>query len=323
MNNDKLFENPQKLSLPGFQKQEKYVDRMVVYPPEGLTVEEWYADFRKRFFDALENNRKFPVFRSSHGEFGFITGVVGAPPGWKPKIRYIFSRVYRILMFQSLFYSSGVPGHGYETYKQWRLPALRRKFAKQMKWIAENGVHCIYFSDRGAYRIKTQKKYLKWLNKNGIFLNRANYAHMYFVYALLNGYDRYTIFKGRRLLVVSSDQPARTRPLIENLKKMGVLSVDFISISPGRSMEDYIEPVTKEFDLCIVGAGVGAANVIYQLRDLNCPIIDAGFIIDRIAYPDKIKSRIYTIGDDIWDTVFPDNTPEWAKAFSDKLAFKN
>ena len=324
MDNKKIFENGRRLSLPDFSIQEKFVEKMIVYPPNGVEVDDWYINFRTRFFEALDNNKKFPIFRSSHGEFCFVTGKMGSPFGLKNKIRFYLSRIYRILLFQSSFYSSGVPGHGYETYKQWRLHFLRKKLAKQLKWISENGMLCMYFSDRAAFPISVQKKYIKWLNSNNIFLTNDNYGHLYFVYALLNGSDQQRIFTGRRLLVVSSDQPARTQPLLDNLKKMGTNVVDFISISPGKSMEDELTfDNNKVYDLCIVGAGVGAANIIYQLRDLNCPIIDAGFIIDKIAYPDKVKSRIYTINDELWPTVFPNNDPEWGPIFSDKYSYTN
>ncbi len=323
MDNTTIFNHPQPLSLPGFSRQEMFVDKHIVFPPDNIPVNEWYEHFQARFFDALENGKKFPVFRSSHGEIGFVTGKMGAPKGsFKVKLRFFMSRVYRIAYFQSLFYSSGVPGHGYETYKQWTLPKLRKKFAEAMKWIADNGVLCMYFADRGAYAISYQKAYLTWLNKRGIFLNSENYGHIYFVYALLNGYDKERIFKNRKVLVVSSDQPARTPPLIENLKKMGAISVDFIAISPGSSMNDTIQVPRTDYNLCIVGAGVGAANVLYQLKELNCPVIDAGFIIDQIAYPEKIKPRIYTVNDQNWERIFPDNNPEWKPVFSDRFAEK-
>ena len=323
MDNSTVFNYPQPLSLPGFSKQESFVDKHIVFPPDNIPVSEWYEDFRIRFFDALDNGKKFPVFRSSHGEIGFVTGKMGTPKGsLKAKIRFFLSRIYRIIYFQSFFYSSGVPGHGYETYKQWKLPGLRKKFAIQVKWIADNGVLCMYFADRGAYSISYQKAYLKWLNKQEVYLNRENYGHIYFVYALLNGYDKERVFKNRRMLVVSSDQPTRTPPLIKNLLQLGAISVDFISISPGSSMNDTITVEHTDYDLCIVGAGVGAANIIYQLRELYCPVIDAGFIIDQIAYPDKVKPRIYTVNDRNWETLFPDNNPEWKPVFSDHFAEK-
>ncbi len=323
MNNLQLFNFSAELTLPDFQKQEKYVDKHRVFPPENISVEQWYADFKARFFDALENGKKLPIFRSSHGEMSFVTGKIATPKGsLSAKLRFFLSRIYRIFYFQSTFYSSGVPGHGYETYKQWRLPHLRKKFAVQMKWIAENGVLCMYFADRGAYTISHQKAYLHWLNKKGIFLNNTNYGHHYFVYALLNGKDRNKVFSNKKVLVVSSDQPLRTKPLIDNLLKMGAVSVEFLPISPGNSMEDVLVVPHTDFDLCIVGAGVGAANVIYQLKELNCPIIDAGFIIDQIAYTDKVVPRIYTVNDDNWESVFPDNNPPFRWIFSDKYAEK-
>jgi len=58
MNNDRLFKYSAELSLPDFQKQEKYVDKHWVFPPENIPVEQWYADFKARLFDALDNRKK-------------------------------------------------------------------------------------------------------------------------------------------------------------------------------------------------------------------------------------------------------------------------
>jgi hypothetical protein len=87
MDNSQIFENGHRLTLPDFIIQEKYVDKMIVYPPQGIEVQEWYNNFRLRFFEALDNNKKFPIFRSSHGEFCFVTGQLGSPFGFKNKIR--------------------------------------------------------------------------------------------------------------------------------------------------------------------------------------------------------------------------------------------
>jgi hypothetical protein len=316
-NNLYLFNNPKRLSLPDFNKQELYVDKMFVFPPFNITVDEWYSDFRTRFFDALENRKLFPVFRSSHGEFSFVLGKLEVPKGFKNKVRFFISRIYRILIFQSTFYS-GTPGYGYETYKQWKLPKLRNSFAKQLKWISENGVLCMYFSDRDAYPISYQKSYLKWLNKNNIFLDQKNYGHIYFIYALFNGSDRQRIFSNKRLLVVSSDQKNRTGPLLKNLNKLGIKSIDFCKISRSNSMEDKVLIKSNDYDLCLVGAGVGAANLILQLKGLSCPVIDAGFILDLIAWPDYAAKRIYCVNDASWEQFFPDNKPEWGSKFNDK-----
>lgn len=318
MTADELFSNPQELRLPGFARQEAVVPRMQVYPPPGLSVQQWYANFRERFFAALEAGRPFPVFRSSHGEYEFVLGGrrTNRPKTFKGLARFYMSRVYRIAYFQSTFYS-GTPGYGYETYKQWHLGRLRRDLARYYQWLAEHGSLLMYFADRDVMSLADQKRFVRWLESHRVQLTAHNYGHIFFVYALFHGSDAEAIFRGRRLLIVTSDQPARTPPLLERLGELGVVETRFVSISRSHSMMDAVRaPDDFAPDLCIVGAGVGAANVLYQLRDLPCPCIDAGFVLDTLAFPQMRRRRIYCVPDEQWEATFPDNDPPYAKNFA-------
>jgi len=51
-----------------------------------------------------------------------------------------------------------------------------------------------------------------------------------------------------------------------------------------------------------VGGGVGAANILYQLRDLSTVCIDAGHVLDCYAHPENVGVRAFTRPDD----------PQWA-----------
>jgi len=281
---------------------------------------DWHDQFVRRFEDALEKHTWLPIYRASHGEFSFVSGRREVPRSIRERLRYYVSRVYRVLRFQSTFYS-GTPGYGYETYKQWELPRLRRKLAQQIKSITEEGVVCYYFSDRDTFPLTEQQDFANWVVHAGGSLQAHNYGHIYFVYGLFHrdGWEKY--FEGKRLLIVSSDQPERTSALKEVLLRLKVKSWRFIPISRSHSMRDTIEcPSDYDPDLCIVGAGVGAANVIWQLRGLSCPCVDAGFVLDTLAFPAVKKQRIYCINDEEWNKCYDAETPKWAPKFLDEYS---
>ncbi|MFX0090966.1 MAG: hypothetical protein ACFFBD_04320 [Candidatus Hodarchaeota archaeon] len=318
IDSDLLFKCPQSLKIPNFSKQEAIVNSPSCYPPPNMSVYEWWQDFCDRFFYALDNNIRFPVFRSGHGEFSFVLGQRDKPKQLKKLFRFSLSRIYRTLYFQSVFYS-GTPKYGYETYKQWHLPALKRDFVKYLKWISINGVLSMYFADRDAYSIGTQKAYIEWLYKNGIELTKKNYSHVYFIYGLFHGPKVERIFNGKKILIVSSDQDERTNCLENNLFKIGANDFRIIPISRNQSLKDKIKvPYDYNPDLCLIGAGVGASKMIYTMRKLNCPIIDVGYVIDTLAYPEMKKNRIYCVNDEIWEKFFPNNNPPYKEKFSEK-----
>ncbi|GAB4457320.1 MAG: hypothetical protein Fur0028_11860 [Bacteroidales bacterium] len=314
------FEAGYPLTIPGFSKQEAIVESLHVFPPNEMPVEKWYKVFESSILDALSNKKCLPIFRSSHGEFSFVLGKVEIPKEdlWK-RIRFYGSRIFRTIKYQSVFYS-GTPGYGYETYKQWLLPKLREEYAQYLKWISEVGFLCMYFADRDAYPIRLQKEYLEWLQARGIRLDEKNYAHIYFVYGFFNGPHKNGIYKDRNILIVNSNESIERNKSIElNLKKLGAKDVRYLPISRTNSMLDNIIPPSDfDPDLCLVGAGVGAAKMIYQLRTLNCPIVDVGFILDTLADPNYLKRRIYCVHDDLWDEIFGQNLPTWASSFQKK-----
>lgn len=314
-----ISQNRQRIALPGFARQDAIVTRQIVFPPTGTTVQQWFENFRTRFEQALDRHEWLPIYRASHGEFSFVSGRREIPAVGAGFLRYCLSRIYRVVRFQSTFYSSGTPGHGYETYKQWELPRLRRALARYVKMIGDEGVICYYFSDRDTFPLREQQRFAEWVARAGSALRPENYGHIYFVYALFQGEKWQRYFRGRKVLVISSDQPERTAAWRKVLLEIGVVECRFVAISGSHSMRDHVE-VPRDFqpDLCIIGAGVGAANVLWQLRGMKCPCVDAGFVLDTLAFPHKKKQRIYCINDQEWDAYYGPQAPVWAAKFDDR-----
>jgi hypothetical protein len=316
---EQLMANQRRLSIPGFSLQESAVARQVVFPPGDCNALQWFEAFRKRFEGALERHDWLPIYRAGHGEYMFATGLREVPKmNSGTLMRHCVSRIYRIVRHQSPFYS-GTPEYGYETYKFWKLSRLRKRLREYMKMVSLEGIVCCYFSDRDAYPLWIQSQFLEWLRQGDVFLGRENYGHTYFVYGLLHGTERNHYLAGRKVLFISSDQERRTHELRRRCDDIGVREFRFAAISRSHSMLDVVKrDETYKPDVCFVGGGVGAANVLWQLRGMRCPCVDAGFVLDTLAFPAMKRQRLYCVNDDEWEEAFGPEGPKWAAKFDDR-----
>lgn len=87
---------------------------------------------------------------------------------------------------------------------------------------------------------------------------------------------------------------ARRDKIVQAIQARGAKSVDWIPISESRSFDEQIDAGswTGRCDVCFVGAGVGKAVVMAQLRPLGVPVIDAGFVFEVWADEGKAASRV-------------------------------
>jgi hypothetical protein len=83
--------------------------------------------------------------------------------------------------------------------------------------------------------------------------------------------------------------------------KEGVDKVYYYEISPTKSMLEKIDmsKLPEKADIVLVGAGIGSANIINQLKGLNALCIDAGLALDCYAVPSLRKERICLLPDEI------------------------
>jgi len=264
--------------------------------------EEWFDEFVGRVSSAI-GNHYLPVFRMSDGEFRFSVGYrIPYPPPGKPALLHYgeeYLATYVLRRRQKLF-MSGSPGYGYELYTQAEWRSLLPHYIKCLRQISEEGILAIVFylsPDRFAQQY--YDAIFEWLDKHDICITPENYCPFYFAYALLNGPRRRQIYDGRRILVVTSMDDTKEQAIGRGLMKAGATDVQSIRISRNKALLDKISlsGINCPVDVVLVGAGVGAANILVQLRELNTLCIDAGFCIDLLADPSLAGRRYFTLPD--------------------------
>jgi hypothetical protein len=76
------------------------------------------------------------------------------------------------------------------------------------------------------------------------------------------------------------------------LTTLGAKRVVFISISSKKSMMDRIDvSQTGKIDLVLIGAGVGALNILEQVESLQTTSIDVGHVLDCYWKPEQFVGQ--------------------------------
>jgi hypothetical protein len=300
---DKALPYSLDLVIPGFERS---------YPPgifktlalSDKPSEVWFQEFVGLSASAI-GSRYLPIYRMADGEYRFAVGYRFRLRGNdEPLLRYLWARG-KSIVWRTLHWgrNAGIDanpgkGKGWESgrYTAQELATLRAEYVTQLQSIAQNGVLAMLLSYR---RTQFAQQYfvpiLQWMRRNGIELTTANYYPFYFVYAFLNGPQRKLLYAGRRVLVVTSFDDKKREAIERSLRAENVADVQFIPISRNRSMYDRIDlsVVNLPVDLVLVGAGIGASNILLQLRPLNTLAIDAGYCIECLANPERKKERTF------------------------------
>lgn len=291
------------LDMPGFELAER--GRSVVqYGLESRRCREWYEKVTQRVMDRL-GKAYFPIFRFSDGECYFCLGYRMPPP--QPGSSVVFHYARTVLSAYGKYHChntfwSGQPGYGHEVYrgKQWH--HLRSSFSTQLRDIADQGLIAANFCRHHIPGMIDRyiPDIFEWFDEEGIRFESDNYIPFYFIYAMLLGPSRHYFVRGRRLLVITSlsgDKESRLRKYFE---ENGAASVKFIGISRSNSMCDRIELRSEHAgtDLVLIGAGVGAANILCQVKPLNALSIDAGYVLEYYQNPSYKGTRVFTLPDE-------------------------
>lgn len=253
--------------------------------------QEWHRNTVERIVGALGQGRHFGVYRISHGEFIMALGLRMAgctPRQWLVR-SYINLR--RILRIDPPF-KSGSAENSYEQFSAIELPRARLRYIECLRAISRDGLLAIGLHDTPGYQLYVAD-YLAWMEANEIILTEENYVMFYSIYALFGGSDARRLLAGRNVLIITSFPGEKRADLERNLPGYGVRSVQYYEVSATRAMFDDInlEKIRRPVDLVLVGAGVGAASVLEQVRPLNAVVIDAGFAIDVLANPELAWTR--------------------------------
>ncbi len=271
---------------------------------DNRSTETWYADTLALMVSKI-GVAHYPVFRFSDGEAVFTVGFKfpPVPKGTSPVVHYIrtFLSAY-IKHRQHKIFWSGTPGYGYETYDEREWKAARPLFSAWLREISEEGLlACNFCRHPEPFLLNNTLPFvLDWFDQNKIDLTRDNYAPFYFLYGMLIGPDRHLFIRDRRLLIVTSLIPEAQAALQTYFENEGSRSIEFLTISRSKSMFDTVDlsSLKHKPDVVMVGAGVGAANILHQLKPLNTLCIDAGYALDCYREPHRKGSRIFTKPDD-------------------------
>jgi hypothetical protein len=231
----------------------------------------------------------------SDGEFVFVCGRRAYPPSflWRYPTMTLKSWAKAVLRPTEGTFLSGSKGYGYESYadEEWR--RAQEGYGSRVRAIAEKGVLAINFVHHLYFPEQYVAPMCDWLDQARVPLGPNSYAPFYFIYALLLGQDLKRLVDGRRVLVVTSDEDGTKAPAMERtLRRMGAAGMAFAPISRSKSMFDRVElRGIGQVDLVLIGAGVGAVNVLEQVEPLGVPAIDAGFALDCYWQPEKFVGR--------------------------------
>ena len=302
------------LRIPGFSIQESMCGKGLVPLPADLAgqpSEAWYQRFRDLVLGAASSRKWLPVYRLSDGEFTCMVGRRFTPMPWKAaamaRLRHLYNTVKRC----SPFYSSGRPGYC-ESYYAWELPLVRATLAKSLAEIAGSGALCFNFS-RSDLATPYVAPVCRWMTDRGIHIPSRAYYHFYHVYGLLNGPDVAELLRGRRVAVMTSNIGGRRDALLQAVVDRGASDAVFYETSRNKPALETIDcrKFPNGIDIVLLGAGVGAAQIILQLKPLSCVAIDAGFALDCWAEPSLRQRRPYCVYDDDWQNVYGTEVPEW------------
>ncbi|MBK9519331.1 MAG: hypothetical protein IPO09_18705 [Anaeromyxobacter sp.] len=260
---------------------------------------EWLGDFEAR----LSMRSGFlPIYRMSDGEFVFVCG-------WRPYTADFLLRYPRMTMrswAKALLkhnvdqFRSGTVGYGFENYTPEEWKVAREGYGRRVQQLSAEGILAVNYVSHLHFPRQYIRPMCDWMDANRIHLDEQNYFPFYFVYALLLGPGADRFYRGRRILVVTSDEDGTKAPGIERtLLALGAESMQFRKISRSKSMLDRVDlGGLRDVDLVLVGAGVGALNVLEQVRPLAATSIDVGYVLDCLWQPKRfVGQRAFTVPD--------------------------
>lgn len=286
--------------VPGFEGQSRSTD--FVLAPNETDCAAWFDQFVRQVADVV--GRSFlPVCRMSDGEFMLLFGHQAPSLRYAPAKRIaihgrqLLGRLrQRVRGFRAAT-ARGVSS-GEMTYAEY--VALRPLLSEAFASIARHGILGLHLS----YGLTPFQEHFfpaigEWLTNNHLELTLRTYVPFYFVYALLRGPWFTELVGGRHVLVVHSGEGAKREAITASLLSAGAVSVIWLPISATRSFADTLDLSRVDGcpDLCLVGAGVGKSQILQQLQPLAIPCIDAGYVFEVWADPDKQWDRPYMTPD--------------------------
>lgn len=243
---------------------------------------DWFYSFRQRAIDSI-GNHYFPIYRMADGEYRFLMG-------------RRFNRYRRPLLKECLSYSVDKLGlrnenkwstSWGESYSPESSNMLKAKYIKDVREISRQGCLAMYINNNGLNAfVEYNNVLVSYLEKQHILLHPQNYVPFHFPCQLLTAKDWHPFYKGRDILIATGLTETKKKKIERTLKMLSVNSVQFLEISANQSMNDVVDiSNVKPVDVCFVGAGIGASNILLQLESLQTLTLDIGGLINCFERP--------------------------------------
>ena len=291
------------LRFPGFEQHYIHGKRILAFGFEPLDCREWHSEMVNRILNAVGQRIHFPLYRMGDGEYAFaIRRAEDKLPLGRLRPRQLAKRLIMPFLGRSGYHKSGSVEYGYEVYTSAERNVLQARYVECVQKVARDGILALGLHNTEIY-LRYIPAIFDWFDANGIMLHHLNYFHVYSVYVLMHGPDRHRFLKGRHVLVVTGLTDEKRHGIESGLLREGVADVQFLPISRSKAMLDVLDlsVVRKPIDLALVGAGVGSANVLEQLRPLQTVCLDVGFCLSTLANPDLRWKRPFCVPDEEFD----------------------
>jgi hypothetical protein len=257
-----------------------------------------------RICAAAASRTYLPVYRMGDGEYTFaLSGRSGME--WSARSlspRTVARLVRSMLTGRPGYHKSGSAEYGFEEYARHERPRAYDMFVDGLRRVAQRGILALALHDTPTYAGYI-KGILGWFDVNAVPLHRNNYYHVYSIYALMHGPDRLRLLKKKRVLVATGFTKEKRRGIEKGLAETAVADVQFLAISPQKSLLDVIDLslVHEPVDIVLVGAGVGSVNILAQLEPLGVPCLDVGFVLSTLGNPELRWIRPFCVPDEDFD----------------------
>ena len=282
------------LQLPGCEETSApYGGRLALEMVGWPNTVEWFCAFEERAKASM--GRFFlPVYRIADGEMEFL---IGARPNWESDsvlrelVAVAQKRVGLRIERGRAGWKLKRPGTSWgETYTAAERRRLKPWYGETLLALSRDGVLApfLYRAANGCCAA-LRGPFLQYLERRGIRLTKDNYVPFHFPLWLVAGPCWRTFIEGKRLLVITRWTAERECRVATALRELGAETVQWVPISSGRALLDRIDisAVRRPVDVCLVGAGIGASNVLLQLRELETLCLDVGGYLDCLVDPDR------------------------------------
>lgn len=260
-----------------------------------LNCNDWFEDFKKIVSSNI-SKKYLPICRLSDGEYTFICGP--QPPLKHNWIAHYLSNIkYYIQKTVSNGNLDAATSKGVSSgnYKKNEINEQVNNYLKNLKYISDNGILALHLTySKNTFQERFHFSLSKIFSKNNIQINHTNYFPFYFIYAYLQTDEFFDSIRNKNVLIITGANDEKTMIVNEFLKVKGVNHIRFYKISPNRSLYDKInlsDILSQNYDICFVAAGIGKPNILAQLKPINCPCIDIGFMFEVWANPEQAYNR--------------------------------